>query len=65
MRLVPGRKHRFWSVQLALLWGGMSGLYAAWGAFQDVLPAWLFASSSAAMCAAITVARVVKQPGVE
>lgn len=56
---------RLWSIRLAIFWGALSGLYSAWGAFQEVLPPYLFAGVSMIMCAAIMGARLTKQPGAD
>jgi hypothetical protein len=56
---------RLWSIRVALFWGAVSGLYAAWPSFQDVIPAPVFAAVSAIMSAAIVGARLTKQPGTD
>jgi hypothetical protein len=56
---------RLWSIRVALLWGAVSGLYAAWPVFQDMLPAAVFAGFSIVMSAALVGARLTKQPGAE
>lgn len=57
--------YRLWSIRIALFWGAVCGLYAAWPAFQDIVPPIIFAGISMLMCMAIAGARVMKQPGIE
>jgi hypothetical protein len=56
---------RFWSVRLALFWGALSGLFLVWPAFANVIPLWAFAGLSIVMSAALAVARLTKQPGMD
>jgi hypothetical protein len=56
---------KFWTVRLALFWGALSGLVAVWPAFAGAIPLWAYALAGMALSAAVTVARVTKQPGVE
>lgn len=56
---------RLWSIRVALLWGAVCGLYAAWPAFMEVLPPPVFAGISVLMSMAIVGARLTKQPGVD
>lgn len=56
---------RLWSIRIALLWGAVCGLYAAWPAFMEIIPAPLFAAISVLMSMAIVGARLTKQPGVD
>ena len=67
MKLSPDWKiaHKLWSIRVTLFWGAVCGLYAAWGAFQDMIPAPLFAGLSMVMCMAIMGARVLHQPGLD
>lgn len=55
---------RSWTNRIALFWGGVCGLYAAWPALQYSVPPILFALASVLMCMGIVYARVTKQPGV-
>ncbi|MDB5597363.1 MAG: hypothetical protein JWM36_4324 [Hyphomicrobiales bacterium] len=67
-KLIPefrGMFWRLWSIRVALFWGAVCGLYAAWPAFQDVLPAPIFAALSVVMSMAIVGARILKQPGTD
>lgn len=50
-----------WSVRFMLGSAAVSGLYAAWPAFQGVLPAWQFALMSVLLAVATVVARVAGQ----
>lgn len=56
---------RYWSVRIALLWAGVSGLLAVWPAFADQVPLWAYATGSIVMTMAIAIARITKQPGVD
>lgn len=53
-----------WTIRIAVFWGAVSGLAAAWPAFAGTMPLWAFASASVVMCVALVVARLRKQPGV-
>jgi len=55
---------KLWSIQLAMFWGGLSGLFIVWPAFASVVPLWAFAGASIVMAAALGVARLTKQPGI-
>ena len=56
-----------WSVWVAyfgiVFWGAMAGLWVIWPAFVDWLPLWVYAVGGVLMSVALTVARVLKQPG--
>jgi len=56
---------KLWTIRMALFWGAICGLYAAWPAFQDWIAAPYFAAASVVMSMAIVGARVTKQPGVD
>lgn len=67
-RLIPNWRKVLrgaWSVLLSLLVGAISGLYAAWPAFQEAVPLVWYASGAVAMSVVIVIARLVKQPGIE
>lgn len=68
LRIVPyigSYWHKLWTIRLSLLWGAISGLYAAWDAFSSLIPAPIFAALSMVMCMAIVGARVTHQPGID
>lgn len=56
---------RAWSIRIALFWGAVSGLLAAWPAFAGQIPLWAYATGSVVITSAITIARVTKQEGIE
>ena len=56
---------QLWTIRIALVWGAICGLYAAWPAFQGIIDAPIFAGASVLMSMAIVAARVTKQPGVD
>jgi hypothetical protein len=56
---------KLWSARLSLLLAAVAGLYSIWGAFQAVLPLWLFALLACLMSVLVVGARIVKQPGIE
>lgn len=56
---------RAWSIRIAIFWGIVSGLAAAWPALDEVVPIRLFVAGSVLISVALVVARVTKQPGVE
>jgi hypothetical protein len=67
MALVPNARRlfwRLWSIRLALFWGAVCGLYAAWPAFMEMVSPPIFAAASVLMSMAIVGARVLKQPGI-
>jgi hypothetical protein len=55
----------FWTVRIALFWGAIYGLLLVWPAFAGAIPLWAFSIGGMVMSAAVAVARVTKQPGVE
>lgn len=68
MRLIDdwwNEAKRLWSIRIALLWGAVCGLYAAWPAFQDMLHPILFAAISMIIAMAIVAARLTHQPGAD
>ena len=68
LRLIEDARKAFfklWSIRIALFWGAVCGLYAAWSAFSESIPAPIFAVLSMIMCMAIAGARVTKQPGLD
>lgn len=68
MRLIDDWRALFlqlWSIRLALLLAALSGLYAAWPAFQDVLPPIPFAIVSMVLSMVIVGARITKQKGLD
>ena len=54
---------RLWSIRVALFWGGVSGLLAAWPELGQVVPMPLYAGGSVILSAALVAARLLKQPG--
>jgi hypothetical protein len=49
----------------AAFWSGVSGLSAVWPAFADKIPLWAYGVGGVVLSAALGVARVLKQPGLE
>ena len=56
---------RLWSIRIALFWGAISGLLAAWPAFASAVPLPVYAGLSIILSAAVAVARLTKQPGAD
>lgn len=54
---------RLWSIRIAIFWGGVSGLFVVWPELGNLVPLPWFAALSVIMSAALTVARITKQPG--
>lgn len=68
MMLIKGWKKkapRYWSVQLALFWGALTGAVLALSAFSDIIEPRVFLLLNVFGYAAIAVARVTDQPGVD
>ena len=59
------KAHRFWSVQLSVFWGLLSGIWAALPAFQVLIPPVHFVVLCAAIAILVAVARVTNQPGLD
>lgn len=57
--------HRLWSVQIALFWSALSGMWAAWPAFQGIVPLPWFVGICIAFPMVLTLARLAKQPGLD
>jgi len=57
--------HKLWSVRLAVFWGAVNGLYAAWPAFIGAVPPLEFALISVGFAVAIALARFTRQPGAD
>ena len=55
--------HKFWSVQLSMVWAVVGGLWVALPAFQSWLPPIHFALVCIAFSLAILFARLTNQPG--
>lgn len=56
---------RAWSIRLAVFWGAVSGVAAAWPALDEVVPTRLFVAGSVVFSVALVVARLTKQPGMD
>lgn len=58
-----------WSIRLALggaaFWGAVSMLAAMWPGFAGAMPLWAWALIGVGLGAAVAIARVTKQPGLE
>ena len=68
MHLHPDWKNileKAWSIRLSILFAAISGLYAAWGAFQWVLPPYAYSGLSILMSILICVARITGQKGLD
>jgi len=55
--------HKFWSFQIAVFWGVVSGLWAALPAFQSIVPPIPFALGCVGVAVLIAIARYTNQPG--
>jgi len=67
MALIPDWKqsHRLWSVRLAILWGALNGGVIALAVFADIINPYVFLTLNVVGYAAIALARVTKQPGLD
>lgn len=55
--------HKLYSVWVSLFWSGALGLWVAWPAFQGVVPWGVFVGVCVAFPIVLTIARLLKQPG--
>lgn len=65
MKLIPDWKnaHKFFSVQVSIFWGIVSGAYVALPAFQGMLSPVGFGLLCVVMSVALVLARLTNQPG--
>lgn len=65
--LIPDWKkaHRFNTVRIAAFWGLVCGALLILPALQDLIPLWLFAVLGLLMSVAVSVARIMHQPGLD
>lgn len=64
IKMIPRWKSeltRLWSIRLQLFQAAVSGLYLAWPAFQDLIPAVPYACAMIVLSLSSVVLRVVKQ----
>jgi hypothetical protein len=56
---------QFHSVQIAVFWGAIQGLYSVWPAFQDSMSKGHFAAIGIGMAVVLVLARLTHQPGLD
>lgn len=56
---------RLWSLQIAVFWSCMSGLFFIWPHLTEAMPTRYWAAGGFVIATSIALARVLKQPGSE
>jgi hypothetical protein len=65
--LIPNwqQAHKLFSIQVAVFWGAVQGLYAVWPAFEDSISKLHFIEIGIGMSVLLVLARLTHQPGLD